>query len=203
MTDRQEGPALRKDGPALRQEGPPLGALMRDLAAVSPDVWDPGLDVAALWEDTVADVAAPGPRAASDLASLTAGSAHRHQAVTVTLALLHAPSLRPWRGHWDPAALHEVVVRMVQVLAAHVGPRDWVIDPRSREEAARVLLDLLGLRPAGESTAVAADRLAALSSAGLAAALAELAEEQRRAQELARQLAEQRAREATLRVTYV
>ncbi|KAE8762296.1 hypothetical protein [Georgenia thermotolerans] len=195
MTDR---PAGDRPGP----EGPPLGSLMRDLAAVSPDVWDPGLDVVALWEDSLADLAAPGTRPTPDLSAPATGPVQR-EAVAVTLAVLHAPSLRPWRGRLDPAALHEVVERMVRVLGAHVSPRDWQADPRAREEAARVLLDLLGLRPAGESAAVAADRLAALSSAGLAAALAEMVEEQRRAQELARQLAERRAREAAMRVTYV
>ena len=184
-----------------RHEGPPLGAFMHDLATVSPDVWDPGLDVDALWEDTVADAVGTRPPRHPELGRL-AGTGPRRQALAVVLALLHGPSLWPWRGHWHGAELHEAVLSML-ALAEHVPAREWVVDARSREEAARVVLDLLGLRPAGESDAVAADRLAALSTPGLTAALAELAEEQRRAAELARRLAEKRAREAAMQVTYV
>jgi hypothetical protein len=187
--------------PPGRQEGPPLGALMHDLATVSPDVWDLGVDVDALWADTVADIAGPREPHSSDLSRL-ADTESRRQAVAVVLAVLHGPSLQSWRGSWDTGRVHEGVVSML-ALADHVQAREWVVDPRSREEAARVLLDLLGLRPAGESDAVAADRLAALSTPGLAVTLAELAEEQRRAAELARQLADKRAREAAMRVTYV
>ncbi|MBZ2195699.1 hypothetical protein [Occultella gossypii] len=187
--------------------GPALSHLMRDLAATPPDVWDPGVDALALWSDTLADVARDLPggrdahRAAEPLAAPAQGPTRA--AIGILAALLHGPALRPWTGWWAPERLTEAAQRMVGTLAAYVPPSQWVADPRSREEAARLFLDLLGLRPAGESEAVAADRLTALSSPALAAALAELAQEQRRAAELAAQLADKRAREAAARTTYV
>ncbi|CAM3265237.1 hypothetical protein OCAE111667_00520 [Occultella aeris] len=187
--------------------GPALADLMRDLAATPPDVWDPGVDALALWSDTLADVArerpgggdAHGP--AEPLAQLAQGPTRA--AIGILAALLHGPALRPWTGWWAPERLTETAQRMVGTLAAYVPPTQWVADSRSREEAARLFLDLLGLRPGGESEAVATDRLTALSSPALAAALAELAQEQRRAAELAAQLADKRAREAAARTTYV
>ncbi|WP_154794298.1 hypothetical protein [Occultella kanbiaonis] len=198
------------NGPAGRTgtaPGPALADLMRDLAATPPDVWDPGVDALALWSDTLADVArerpdgrdAHGP--AEPLAPLAQGPTRA--AIGILAALLHGPALRPWTGWWASERLTEAAQRMVGTLAAYVPPTQWVADSRSREEAARLFLELLGLRPAGESEAVATDRLTALSSPALAAALAELAQEQRRAAELAAQLADKRAREAAARTTYV
>jgi hypothetical protein len=48
--------------------------------------------------------------------------------------------------------------------AALVNARQWVTDPDRREELARLCLNALGLRPAGESRAEARDRLNTVSS---------------------------------------
>ncbi|TDE88890.1 hypothetical protein EXU48_21485 [Occultella glacieicola] len=190
----------QRPDPASTVPGPSLPDLMHDLAATPPDVWDPDIDTLALWADTVSDVA-HGEFDVEAVLELATGP--RSAGLGVIAALLHGPALRPWTGWWEAARLTSVAQRMVGTLAAHVPPSAWVADARSREEAARLFLDLLGLRPAGESATVAADRLTAMSSPALAAALAELAQEQRRAAELAARLAEKRAREAAARTTYV
>jgi hypothetical protein len=84
-------------------------------------------------------------------------------------------------------------------LAALVKPELFVSDPDRREELTRVCLDLLHLRPQGESAAMAADRLAALDSLERDRVLRKTAVAERRAREVREAMARARAQESASR----
>lgn len=77
-------------------------------------------------------------------------------------------------------------------LARHCTPAGLLGNPDRREELARLALARLGLRPGGESAAVAADRLTSLSSVERA----RLLQASRKAEERARKIREALARKA-------
>jgi hypothetical protein len=95
------------------------------------------------------------------------------------------------------AALQELLGDTAAALAQHASPRTYVHDPDRREELARLALAAFGLRPAGESKAQAADRLAGISGVERARVLkaSRAAEERARAirEALARKAAEESA----------
>lgn len=76
--------------------------------------------------------------------------------------------------------------------APHVNAGQLVGDPDRREETARTVMRALGLRPMGESVAVAQDRLTTMSSAERQRVLAE----SRAAEERNRQILEEMRRKA-------
>lgn len=76
--------------------------------------------------------------------------------------------------------------------APHVNASQLVDDPDRREETARTVLRAVGLRPLGESVAVAQDRLSTMSSAERQRVI----RESRAAEERIRQIIEERRRQA-------
>jgi hypothetical protein len=113
-----------------------------------------------------------------------------HELVAIAAWLLHDEAFVGMGGD----ALAGLVLERLPGLAAGVVPRLFVEDGERREELVRTCLAALGLVPAGETEAQAADRLAALDSVRrnelLAAARAREAqrdlERKARAAELAR-----------------
>lgn len=89
----------------------------------------------------------------------------------------------------------------LEELGRIISPEQFVHDPDRREELARVVLDAIGLRPAGENATVAADRLAALDSVEQTRLLAEAREAQQRAEQVQQAMRRRAAREAAARPT--
>lgn len=84
-------------------------------------------------------------------------------------------------------------------LTTLVKPEKFVHDPDRREELVRVCLHMLGLRPAGESTHEAADRLTTLDSVERDRVLRGTAAAERRAREIREAMAKKKAQEAASR----
>ncbi len=80
--------------------------------------------------------------------------------VLVAAWLLHDECFRDL----DAKALLALLAERLRPLSALVVARAFVEDPERREELTRVSLKALGIAPAGESAAVADDRLATLDS---------------------------------------
>ena len=80
--------------------------------------------------------------------------------------------------------------------SALVEPRLFVTDPDRREELARLCLDKIGLRPAGESATVARDRMTTLSSVERERVLTETREAQKRIQKIQEAMKRKKAQEA-------
>ena len=77
-----------------------------------------------------------------------------------------------------------------------VEPRLFVTDADRREELARLCLDKIGLRPAGESATVARDRMTTLSSVERERVLTETREAQKRIQKIQEAMKRKKAQEA-------
>lgn len=128
----------------------PLGAGGPDLAAV----------VADLLRDRAATPAAPtvAARFRTDGASPTR---LRHlQLVLLATWLLHDEAF----AGAAPEALAALLDERLAGLAAAVVPRKFVDDTERREELARTCLAAVGRTPAGETAAIAEDRLSTLDS---------------------------------------
>ena len=188
----------------MDREGPALEALMRRLAEApedflaEPRVGGTGrIEVAAVVGDLVRMLG--GDVLATDLREFTggAGAGDRNRlAVVLLLCWLLADD---WFQRVRPGApdVLRVLLEGAPELAAGVAAPKVQSDPDRREETARLVLALLGYRPAGETPAQAQDRLTSLSSAERARVLkaARSAEERARAirQALARKAAEESA----------
>lgn len=81
-------------------------------------------------------------------------------------------------------------------LAEDVAPQAVVTDGDRREELARLLLRAIGVVPAGETAAQAADRLATLDTATRLRVIAEAREAEEHAQKVRAALAKKRAQQA-------
>jgi len=155
------------------------------------------IEVAAVVGDLVRMLG--GDVLATDLREFTggAGAGDRNRlAVVLLLCWLLADD---WFQRVRPGApdVLRVLREGAPELAAGVAAPKVQSDPDRREETARLVLALLGYRPAGETPAQAQDRLTSLSSAERARVLkaARSAEERARAirQALARKAAEESA----------
>src|SRR6185295_17384938 len=82
--------------------------------------------------------------------------------VLIASWLLHDPWFQEQRRH-GPAAADFLTASLTHLAALAQAP-SFVSDPDRREELARLCLRDLGLRPAGENEAQAADRLDTLST---------------------------------------
>jgi hypothetical protein len=160
------------DIPPPRVEQPALDALLRRLsecpaeflAEPRSDKHPDGVNVRAVLHDLLEDLGdAPSTATLDALETVSARKALRNVQRTRLVAawLLHDPSLRVHTG-LAPRAL--AFLQSIESLAGLVSAELFVRDPDRREELARTALHALGLRPAGESEAHAADRLQSLSS---------------------------------------
>ncbi len=95
-------------------------------------------------------------------------------------------------GRYRAEALLDLLDGQARALAAHAAARSFVEDGERREELVRLSLRAAGLRPAGESAAVAEDRWLSVSTAERV----RIAAASRAAEERARQIREALARKA-------
>jgi hypothetical protein len=153
--------------------GPVLESLTRRLAAcpaeflAEPRIGPAGVvEVAAVVADLARDLGGPVPTPAQ-LALFQPKNARQFRnwlsVVLIACWLLHDDWFRR-HGGLAPHALDFLTGSLTQVAALSQAPR-FVDDPDRREELARLALRHLGLRPAGETEAQAADRLSTLDSA--------------------------------------
>ncbi|MEM0961730.1 MAG: hypothetical protein AAGK21_04200 [Bacteroidota bacterium] len=171
-------------------EGPPLERLTRRLQACPDALLHPeSVDVPAVLADVLRDLAGdPLRRVGTPM--LPAGASPRTTGVALVTAWLLADE--SFRGLVSPDAARQLIARDLDALAAVVSAEDCVTDAGRREELARFVLAALDLRPAGETDAQAADRLATLDSAARLA----IVRETHAAEERARQIREAMARRA-------
>lgn len=115
------------------------------------------------------------------------------QLVLLTCWLLHDPY---FKGRAELAERARVLLLDgLKAYAPALRPADCATDPDRREELARLTLDRLGLRPAGEGEQAAADRLTALDSVARARVAREAAAAEKRARAI-REAAAKAAAEA-------
>jgi hypothetical protein len=157
---------------APHAEGPLLETLTRRLAEcpaeflAEPRIGAAGVvSVAAVVSDLVHDLGGPRPTPAQ-LAAFQPKNARQHRnwlgLVLVACWLLHDPWFRQRPG-LGAAAVDFLTSGLSHVAGLAQAPR-FVSDPDRREELARLALQHLGLRPAGETEAQAADRLSTLDT---------------------------------------
>lgn len=111
--------------------------------------------------------------------------------------LLHDPLFQQEKRH-APAAF-TALIDVADELTGHVDPALVVTDPDRREEFVRLLLRGLGLRPAGESDAHAADRLRAISTRDRERMVKDTRAKLEKARKLAEALRKKEAEEAAAR----
>lgn len=184
----------------MTQEGPLLESLLRRLAETPPDfLGDPAFgntgsvhSIAVVNDVLIARGAAGLDARLGELAKTgTPHDANRLRLAQVLAWLLADPWFRQGR--------HDVLAAIVSAsaeLASLVPASKCVEHPERREELARLALSKLGLRPAGESEELAADRLTALSSAERARVLAASRAAEERARAIREALAKKAAEES-------
>ncbi len=180
--------------------GPSLVELLARLRSVPDALADPGLSLPALVADTLDSLDPPtDPWSQHPLRWRAPRAAGPRHGVVVGCWLAGLPGLPPQLPQPASEAVLGAITALAE-LAAVVPPASWLSgDPEREEEAVRTFLRGLGLRSAGETEQVAADRWAAVSSTARQQALRDAA----RAEALARKLADDAAREAAARATYV
>ena len=189
---------------SLTPEGPPLESLTRRLAEcpaeflAEPRIGAAGVvSVPAVVADLARDLGGPVPTQAQ-LAAFQPKDARQVRIwlglVLVACWLLHDPWFRQQQRL--AGSVVDFLTGGLTQLAGLTQPPRVVADPDRREELARLALRHLGLRPAGETEAQAADRLNTLDSAERERVqrAARLAEE--RAQAIRAAMAKQAADEA-------
>jgi hypothetical protein len=157
----------------VEAEGPLLEVLTRRLAECPADfLAEPRIgasgrvQVAAVVADLVRDLGGPPlTPAQAEVFQPRQSEGQRNWLAVVLIAawLLHHPWFRE-QGSFGPQAIDFLTAGAAQLAALTQAPL-FVSDPDRREELVRVVLRDLGLRPAGESIAQAADRLATLNTA--------------------------------------
>lgn len=154
----------------MNETGPPIERLTRRLAETPDDFLEdptPAKDrtapaVAAVVSDLLVDLGG-APLDAIDAKKLQPNAGARLLTTTMIAAwLLHDEWFRDARRFASGAK--RVLFEDLSELAQAVEPKSFVTDPDRREELARVCLTRLGLRPEGESEAMARDRLTTLST---------------------------------------
>jgi hypothetical protein len=190
-------------------EGPPAQALAERLARCPDDFLLPpriaesgSVVTAAVVSDLLVDLGGEA-LGAGEGGPWSPGAAspeqqNRLSCVLVTCWLLHDDRFLAAGTH-APAA-RRLLESGLDQLAALARARSLVTDPERRAELSRITLRALGLTPAGESEAVAADRLASLDSVARARVLAETRAAARRAEEIRAAMRARAAAEAAARV---
>ena len=154
-------------------EGPPLEALTRRLAEcpaeflAEPRIGAGGrVQVAAVVADLLRDLGGPPLSSAQAEAFQphTAGGQRNWLSLVLIAAwVLHDPWFRQ-QNRFGAGAVAFLTAGAAELAALTQAPL-FVSDPDRREELVRVVLRDLGLRPAGETRAQAADRLTTLNTA--------------------------------------
>ncbi|WP_313492914.1 hypothetical protein [Stenotrophomonas sp.] len=148
-----------------------LDALLRRLIDTPPDFLDPPrrgregqLQVAAVVNDVLAlhGVALPAALQASLSGNLAAVTANQLSLSAVMAWLLADEAWHALR--FPREVLLPVFAEAVPALAAEAAVNRYLHEPDRREELVRTAIARLGLLPAGETAAQAADRLASVSS---------------------------------------
>ena len=191
----------------MNEEGPILEALTRRLAEcpaeflAEPRIGAGGkVSVAAVVADLLRDLG--GSRLTAEQAEAfqplggqqAAAKRNWLSLVLVAAWLLHDPWFRQAQ-RFGPAAAEFLSNRLVELAALGQAPK-FITDPDRREELARMCLQGLGLRPAGESLAQAADRLATISTAERQRVLAAARQAEERARAIREAMAKKAAEEA-------
>jgi hypothetical protein len=133
-----------------------------------------------------------------DPAAVTPAAVNELRCVLVASWVLAEPALAATGRH---DAVRKFLASGLAELASIVPSASLVDDPDRREELARRCLAALGLVPAGETEAQAADRLAALDSAERARVLAATREAERRAEEVRQAMHAKAAAEAAAKAS--
>ena len=158
----------------MTEEGPPMETLTRRLAECPPEFLAAArvgaravVEVAAVISDLLVELGgAPLTPAQAVAFAPTSPRAQQGRLGLVLIAcwLLGDPWFRAQPRFAQGA--FEFLREGLDASAKIVSVEKFVSDPDRREELARMALSALDLRPAGESAAQAADRLATLSSTG-------------------------------------
>ena len=183
------------------EEGPQLESLTRRLAECPADFMAAPRDrrgkgevyVAAVVFDLLRELGGAPDAPPLDVFEFARGDARRERTLRVVLIaawLLYDPWFRS--RHRFAAQAYEFLALGLDDVAAIVPPQSFVSDADRREELARLCLNALGLRPAGESDSQAEDRLTTLDSVERAHVIREA----RAAEARARQIREEMARKA-------
>lgn len=187
--------------------GPPLELLTRRLAEcpaeflAEPRIGQHGqVRVAAVVADLARDLGGPLLSAAqAEVFQPRDSGQAAAQRNWLALVLVSAWLLAdPWfrEGQRFGAGVVEVLTCRLNELANLNVAGKFVSDPDRREELARVCLNELGLRPAGETAAQAADRLTTISSAERQRVLAAAHAAEERARAVREAMAKKAAEEA-------
>jgi hypothetical protein len=191
----------------MTKEGPPLAPLLHRLAdcppeflQVAPGDEDQGVDVVAI----VCDLLRPlmpdrPPELASDLIEAIASRSQRQRMLTSIICWLLSDEWFVQRPELSPGICKLLTSGALSRLADLVRPDTFVSDPDRREELVRRCLSELGLRPQGETSVQAADRLTTLDSAERDRVLRATAAAERRAREIREAMARKQAQEAASR----
>jgi hypothetical protein len=154
----------------MQNIGPQLECLTRRLTETPPDFLDePKIGakgrvfVPALVNDLLARYGQRAPLAALERfdGKDTYADRNRLALTMIVIWLLSDDALTDTRA--APEVVWRLLDESVDGLAAQTAARKYIEDPERREELARFVLARLDLRPAGETVAQAADRLAATS----------------------------------------
>ena len=138
------------------------------------------------------------PDQASSFASTDARADRGRLRLTlVTCWLLHDEQIRTANTFASRAL--DFLLSDVPALAPFAAVETWLQDPERREELARRCLRALGLRPAGETAAQAADRMNTLDSAGRQQVIAAARQAEERARRVREAMAAEAARQASLK----
>ncbi|MCC7358314.1 MAG: hypothetical protein IT317_02485 [Anaerolineales bacterium] len=172
----------------MQREGPPLETLTRRLAEcpadflAAPRIGGTGtVVVAAVVADLLRELGGQPADWQVEAFTTRKPKADRNRLSTVLVAswLLHDPWFREG-GEWAEPALALLAGGLREAAGATAADK-FVSDPDRREELARLCLRELGLRPAGETTAQAQDRLTTLSAAERARVVAAARQAEERA----------------------
>ncbi len=187
----------------MTREGPLLETLTRRLAETPPDfLAEPrlgtagGVHVDAVVADLLRDLGG-GPLEREALTAFRSAAPGRQRnrlrLILIVCWLLHDPWFRA-RGL--ASAAQRLLERGLDELAEVVPAERCLADADRREEIARLALEGLGLRPAGETEAQARDRLTTLSSIERRRVIAAARAAEARAREVREAMARQAAYDA-------
>ncbi|MFO1496707.1 MAG: hypothetical protein U1F26_18850 [Lysobacterales bacterium] len=179
-------------------EGPPLEVLTRRLAETpTPFLAEPRIGnkgqvvVPALVADLLRRHGVPADAAVLARFAATQAATERNPRM-LTQVLCWLLAAEELRGKYTLAQLAGLLIDEANALAAEMPAREFVEQAERREELARLALRTAGMRPAGESETVAADRWLGVSTRERV----RLAAASRAAEERARQIREALARKA-------
>lgn len=155
--------------------------------------------VEAVVNDLLLELGQSGGLAEDDAAGFRAASDAERSWLRLVLVASWLAADPALRAVDRPAPLLRWLTGTLPPLARLVDAERFVSDADRREELTRSLLDALGVLPAGEQPAQAADRLRALSTVERARVIEETSAQQARARQLREKLAAERARQAAAR----